>query len=420
MAIVLSRLVKSCMLDDTVDDSHDQSTLVKVATSGLTELKPSLLHCQGRKSHHETEKTGLSTYLINISALTLLLCGDIQANPGPNNDSTIYLCGCCELRVSWSAQAVCCDGCDLWYHQSCLLIPSGEFKDLELDNAIWLCCKCDSKNLISTFTFHSFELSNSFELLSHSSRQNISASTLQSPTLETFIPPRHSSPRKSPEQRHDHTRTLGQSPASDSSLSSKDYGLPARNDNLRTLIVNCNSIQGKTSEFKTAVHYIRPDIILGCESKLSPDVLDAEIFPPGYVALRKDRKRGGGGVFILTKSCFTVSRVDTSLLHNSSEQIWARISLKNAKDLFVGCFYRPPRVTELPFKELNEVLNRGLKIKDKTIILGGDFNTRGIDWDSQSLSGDCALPGVCEELIQLSNDNGLVQLRICSSPINQA
>ncbi len=84
------------------------------------------------------------------------------------------------------------------------------------------------------------------------SKHNTSASMLQSPTLETFIPPQHSSPCKSPEQRHDHTQTLGQTATSDSSLSSRDYGLPAQNDNLRTLIVNCNSIRGKSSDLKNS------------------------------------------------------------------------------------------------------------------------------------------------------------------------
>ncbi len=46
-------------------------------------------------------------------------------------------------------------------------------------------------------------------------------------------------------------------------------------------------MQGKTSEFQTVVSDIKPDIILGSESKLSPEISDAEVFPSGYVAFRR-------------------------------------------------------------------------------------------------------------------------------------
>ena len=45
-----------------------------------------------------------------------------------------------------------------------------------------------------------------------------------------------------------------------------------------------------------------PDVILCTESWLSDDISDAEVFPPNYVAYRKDRgDRTGGGVFICVR-----------------------------------------------------------------------------------------------------------------------
>lgn len=40
-----------------------------------------------------------------IILLMLLLCGDIELNPGPVNAS-IYPCGCCHRNVSWSQRVV--------------------------------------------------------------------------------------------------------------------------------------------------------------------------------------------------------------------------------------------------------------------------------------------------------------------------
>ena len=55
---------------------------------------------------------------------SLLLSGDIEANPGPNS---IYPCGYCEHPVTWDHQRAIC--CDIWYHSICLEVSS---KNVEL------------------------------------------------------------------------------------------------------------------------------------------------------------------------------------------------------------------------------------------------------------------------------------------------
>ena len=52
--------------------------------------------------------------------------------------------------------------------------------------------------------------------------------------------------------------------------------------------MNCQSIKNKKPELQTIVDTSKPDIILGCESWLSPDIANLEIFPDGYDAIRKD------------------------------------------------------------------------------------------------------------------------------------
>ncbi len=41
----------------------------------------------------------------------LLISGDIQTNPGPQ-EAIIYPCGVYNLKVDWSHHALCCDNCD--------------------------------------------------------------------------------------------------------------------------------------------------------------------------------------------------------------------------------------------------------------------------------------------------------------------
>ena len=43
--------------------------------------------------------------------------------------------------------------------------------------------------------------------------------------------------------------------------------------------MNCQSIKNKRSSLKESADYIKPDAIIGCESWLSSDYTNSEIFP---------------------------------------------------------------------------------------------------------------------------------------------
>ena len=45
------------------------------------------------------------------------------------------------------------------------------------------------------------------------------------------------------------------------------------------LIMNCQSIKNKKAEIHTVIESAKPDIILGNESWLTPDIRNSEIFP---------------------------------------------------------------------------------------------------------------------------------------------
>jgi len=69
----------------------------------------------------------------------LLLCGDIQANPGPVQ----YPCGVCKQSVRQNQQALLCDGCDDWFHISCARVSIREYESYSSQGSFpWHCPLC--------------------------------------------------------------------------------------------------------------------------------------------------------------------------------------------------------------------------------------------------------------------------------------
>jgi len=104
----------------------------------------------------------------------------------------------------------------------------------------------------------------------------------------------------------------------------------------RTLILNANSIAGKTAEFANPVDYTKPDAIILTETKLGAgNHFSSEFMPPGYsTPKRKDRKSGGRGVLICVRDCYSTSEVkvpDTTILRGCYKRL-----------LYMVGFLRPP------------------------------------------------------------------------------
>ena len=70
--------------------------------------------------------------------ILLLLCGDIETNPGP-----IDQCPICETKVLDNHYAVLCDGCICWYHINCINMTKKEYERLaRMDSFTWQCKDC--------------------------------------------------------------------------------------------------------------------------------------------------------------------------------------------------------------------------------------------------------------------------------------
>ena len=114
----------------------------------------------------------------------------------------------------------------------------------------------------------------------------------------------------------------------------------ALNHPLRILIMNCQSIKNKKAELHTIIDSAKPDIILGNESWLTPDIKNSEIFPDSFDAVRKDRARDAhGGVFIAFKCDLLCT--ETPELDTNCEIVWCKMNIIGCRTLYLGSFYRP-------------------------------------------------------------------------------
>ncbi|CAG2212034.1 unnamed protein product [Mytilus edulis] len=344
----------------------------------------------------------------HLTLLLLILGGDIELNPGPRGkQQSIYPCGLCDHPVTWKCDGVCCDDCDIWHHRSCIELCTVDYELLQRSNVQWHCCKCESIN-VSSFTFHSYELntSNYYEPLTHDiSFESVSSSI--------FSPLKTSSPRlKAQSSTTNNTKNCSNKSRTQSS---NVFNLNEKR-NLRILTVNCRSIKDKTSEFKAAINYIKPDIICGTESWLKGEkpgktstkdaIKSSEVFPDDYNAYRNDRGTLGGGVFILVHK--DIISVEQSSLVTNCEIEWVKIHLKGKKRTLIGSFYMPHRnmkcLDELE-KSLQMIAN-----SNTNIMLTGDFNCPDINWESMSVPNNSSDKEIQTKLMEITSSYQLTQI----------
>ena len=87
--------------------------------------------------------------------------------------------------------------------------------------------------------------------------------------------------------------------------------------------------------------------MIGTESWLSNDIQSTEVFPSGFTPYRKNRKTDShDGVFILVSAKYLNSEPTDLKSDYSSEQLWVKLQVKGAPDLYIGNFYKPPKITD--------------------------------------------------------------------------
>ena len=175
------------------------------------------------------------------------------------------------------------------------------------------------------FFLSSLELTHRFAILSDSEEYVNEASQ-----IHTFSP-LHSTPkranRKKTEQHRVSAPTVHHSPiypahgfsSADSYMSqnsissssrsdhrsehSTDFPFAKKDDQIRVCVINFGSLisHDKHLQLCQFIETFKPDVILGCETKLESSIQSSSIFPDEYTVSqpnRKDRAYGGGGVLM--------------------------------------------------------------------------------------------------------------------------
>ena len=102
-------------------------------------------------------------------------------------------------------------------------------------------------------------------------------------------------------------------------------------------------------------------------------------------------------------------------LQTNCEILWAKFQISASKSLTLGCFYRPPDSKISTSEELVKSLDLMPKNSNQTIVLGGDFNLPGIDWDNGVVNPKAANKSQCELLLVLTRPTAVQNTAQCVS-----
>ena len=238
----------------------------------------SLLVSNKQKSTHIASVWHFSSKNMSHLMLILLLGGQVETNPGPQ--ASDYPCGVCQDEVDNDAQALLCDKCNFWCHISCVGLSENHYNLLmnTSDSFTWVCYRCGCPNFDSSlYGTRSIEISNPFSTLHDS---------IGDESMYADLPKTSTPTDTDPEQKF------------------RAFPPPKnRKNKVRAMLINCNGLKGldKQAAFRASVEHHDPDIIFGCESKISPEIATYSIFPQNYTIYRKDRDSNGGGVFLAVK-----------------------------------------------------------------------------------------------------------------------
>lgn len=205
----------------------------------------------------------------------ILGCGHISPNPGPALNCKIESCSVCQWTVYRNHRAIQYELCLCWCH---IKWPRWcQFASLNVNFQL-TCPACVA--LLQIFPLVDFSsLSSDFNL-----PMDIDSSILNVSTDNFDILSTHS--------------TLNST--SPSLQTTAIPNICRRTTGLKGMVINCNGLKGTyhCTEFQALLDFHKPDIVLGCNSKLHKAVPTYSVFPPYYTVFRKDCDCHGVGVTI--------------------------------------------------------------------------------------------------------------------------
>ena len=101
-----------------------------------------------------------------------------------------------------------------------------------------------------------------------------------------------------------------------------------------------------------------------------------------YTVFRKDRNVNGGEVFVATSD--RIISYEIPDLDTDCEMIWTGLHFSGSNH-YIASFHKPPNRTSQPLEALAYSCNKLINLHKRSspnIIIGGDFNLPGIDWET--------------------------------------
>jgi hypothetical protein len=263
-----------------------------------------------------------------LTVSLLLLCGDVEQNPGPHQPATTHLihsadhCLLCDKAGRKNQRRVKCACCNRVYHLKCLKLNKIELN--VLSNYQYKCWQCSQPSLNDSF-FNTSDEIDDFQDISTRKDCNSSGISMLSFNARSL---------KDPKKKH---------------------------------------------LFISWLQTMDPSIVAVNETWFNDQIKSSELFREDYIVFRKDRANGKGeGVLLAIKSHFAPKRLLN--IENNSELLWVEITNKHKK-ILISSAYRSPSNKDIDNYELIDSLNMASAISDKyhACLVTGDFNLQ-IDW----------------------------------------
>ena len=96
--------------------------------------------------------------------------------------------------------------------------------------------------------------------------------------------------------------------------------------------------------------------------------------------------------------------------NTNSEIIWVKLTTKGNKWLYIGACYRPEKSDEKTLHDCDDYLQAITKNENNAILLGGDFNLDGWDWEKNVIKPNARYVAIHHLFEDIINNHGLKQI----------
>ena len=135
--------------------------------------------------------------------------------------------------------------------------------------------------------------------------------------------------------------------------------------------MKCQSIKNKKAEIHTVIDSAKPDIILGNESWLTPEVKKTQ--KSFQIPLMLSGKIEQVTTKVVVLSLRDLLCTEIPELDAKCEVVWCKLNIIGCRTLYLGSFYRRPRPFEQDYlMEFNRSLTRIMSNKIAHVLVGGD------------------------------------------------